>query len=370
MSSIGSSRASIVILETPIDHARKKLIKTTFFGLFIIISSLLVLAEAILVGFPSHGIAFNLQVFVLVMSTIFFFVGIVLPFSALKSTSFGRADTPSEKLAASFDKDARLEIICLIFGWIFIFQSPGYATLRALRILRYFSYMTLYDSDDDKYYEPDYEKVITISKYTVLGQNYLYKLAREIGSQASRGGLVILAMYLYVAYLFGVLAYNVNSALSYDDDSVSDYQSLNDCFLLMLRLTLFDDKGFNYLSFMIGSGRAGYAIILFGFMIFASFILLNSLIGVFMNNSLFKRDIIENDKKKKKKKRRLPEQSRLLDDDDDDEEEDDKLSNQIQVELQLLKREIQSVKKILNAPAFDSGFTLLEWKVADVKKFL
>eukprot|EP01033_Poteriospumella_lacustris_P001569 gene1569-1138_t len=111
---------------------------------------------------------------------------------------------------------------------------------------------------------------------------YLERIGRELFSGNSLGGLVIVAIFFFISYLFAVIFWVEKSDLLIEGSKYgNDCTTLNNCFITILRLGFLDTNGFDYLQGIMNSGARGYAFLLLLYVVVAALILLNGLIGVF-----------------------------------------------------------------------------------------
>lgn len=275
--------AKTVDTELPIDNARLKLSKSNFYTVFVIISIIFAFSENIIIGYPPYGVNYVLQIVFLSISTGLFILGILVTYLVIEETESVPLSNIFDRLNACFDGEVYLEIIFLVIGWAAIFESPGVAAFRCLRILRFLWYSELFLNDSKEYAPGDGPEHHWVSptKSAQLCLEYLEKLAEEVTSAASKGGLVILAVYFYVTYLAAVVCWNLKHDLAVNDEQVYPCETLTSCFITMMRLSLYDGTGFDYVWAVIADGSGGLGCFLIAYMCLAGIILLNGLIGVF-----------------------------------------------------------------------------------------
>jgi hypothetical protein len=290
-------------MKSPVENARASLANTRIFLIFVGVSTVFALAEPILVGFPATGSAYTAQKVVLGISTLLFFIGLLMTISVMKSTDTERVETVGAKLAASFDSEVVIEVICLLIGWTCIFEAPGIAALRCFRVFRLLWYFELFahEHNEDEY-DPT-EHPLTISKACQLCLEYLEKVGVELFTEASKGGMIIIGLYFYVTYIMAVVSWNVEGSL--DTTEGHSCSSVRSCFLTMMRLSLYDGTGFDFLKSVIDNGNGGLGFLLILYMCFNAMILLNGLIGVFGSS-------FQTEEAKKKKDDDVPESTKIL----------------------------------------------------------
>jgi len=188
----------------------------------------------------------------------------------------------SNKIYLMIDGEVYFEVSTLIYGWATIYYVPGLAALRCVRIFRYLFYFELLPSEKVKAASSSspYRR-FTFMKAMHLCLTYLKSLSTEITTQKSHGGVVILAMFFYITYLMSLVYFYDRDTLAMDDISYSSScQTLQQCYITMLRLAFYDSTGLDYFN-AIAQVNVGYAVVLMLYLIVAAIILLNGLIGIF-----------------------------------------------------------------------------------------
>ena len=221
---------------SPLKIARLKASVKWRFRIFVIISSILAVTEPILVGFTPVGAAFILQIVVLALSTILFFIGIHLTIvempdviirydrstrrviqqdhvsvrqhDYIQTTARNTAKQylpPNHyfsKFIECFDMEVGLEIVCFTFGWSLIFYDSGLAAIRCARVFRFVWYVELYH-DQKIYDDPDYNPadhfIDFIRSFEICSQ-YLEKIYEEIYTAKSKGLFSLYILCYLVTY--------------------------------------------------------------------------------------------------------------------------------------------------------------------------
>jgi hypothetical protein len=261
-------------------EARKRLSKTRFFKIFVLVSSLMALAEPFLVGYRPVGVTYQLQVTILTASSATFSLDIIMTAIFYQSPSAGSGEarlTPLQIVLAIFETEVILDAVCLIFGWCTIFTYPGLAALRCLRVFRMLFYFELFRENRPS--EGASHKLFSLQKASQLCLVYMKKIVQEVFTQESKGGIVIIAMWLYVSYLVAVVFWTQLHFLESSGDL--NCSRLDTCFITMVRLSFYDGNGFDWLQALVTTGYGGYALICFLYMIASAIVLLNGLIGIF-----------------------------------------------------------------------------------------
>jgi hypothetical protein len=225
------------------------------FHLYFVSSSMLALSEPWLVGYPAAGGYQNTQIFVLALSTIFYFIGIISMTRLLKSTS-------SMGIKGYFNTMLQppviFEGICLLIGWVFIYPRPGLASIRCFRVFRLLWIIDMYYSDYDQSSSQLFFFVNVIGKNCQLCLRYFKCLGEELTSSNSRGAIVVLVVFFYVTYIVAVIFWidrgtfdfydpiaNSNATIQPDRMSTnSNCITLRSCFMTLLRLSYYDGGGF------------------------------------------------------------------------------------------------------------------------------
>ena len=321
--------------DIPADKARSAFAETGYFVVFLVITCALTLVEPILVGFPTdmnHNAIYNAQIAVLAASTLMFFIGLIAlvqyyPEDDNDNNSNNENNKPSlfEKFSDMFDGEVLFELICLTFGWVFLFTYPGIAALRCFRVFRLMWYFELYEEELPEDYNPaKYPFSPMFAAHQCL--EYLEKLAVEALTAKSRGALVVLGMFFYVTYITSIVFWTDKSYLQTPESGFENgytCTTLPICFITLMRLALYDGNGLDYLTavaqedqtvYQLGNevvngtyynhtlgtweysyynetvkqshvhhkgGAKGYATVLVMYMILTAVILLNGLIGIF-----------------------------------------------------------------------------------------
>jgi len=154
------------------------------------------------------------------------------------------------------------------------------ASLRCFRIFRFVWYSEFYLARKG---HPLY--ALTFFSHTVL--QYLEKIGQELFTTTSKGGIIVLGFFFYMAYVLGVAFWQKTNdvvLMSSEGGStglISECDTLPHCFLIMLRLTFFDGSGFDYLKSVMDHGDQGQVTLLILYMCVSAMVLLNGLIGIF-----------------------------------------------------------------------------------------
>jgi hypothetical protein len=244
---------------------------------------------------------FQAQLAVLAASTVMFVIGtIVLRYIIRHDEDLIQAVRARKSLLILelLDGEAWFELAALVYGWGTIFAHKGLSALRCVRVLRVFWFFELLAkpkrnrmAGGSRKGGADEEELLTYAQGIILYffkvntrtcklfVFYLEKMGKELATDKSKGGLVILASFFFVTYIVAVVFWLDRGSIS----TLEGYScsSLRMCYVTMLRLSFYDGTGFDYLSAMISTGDSGYATLLIFYMILSSIMLLNGLIGIF-----------------------------------------------------------------------------------------
>ena len=274
--------------------------------LYLVTALLLCIAEIILVSYDPNernGI-FWAQVIVLAVSSFLFVLGVHFIILFRERPKNNVLDYVAEALELALMNEPAIEFYCLAIGWACIFLSPGSGQgLAALRCFRIFRYVLFADFIDP-------EKHLTLKgalEWIPLGwlrlihmqiskvDGYFDALYVELVTPQSKGSLVVLAMFFFTTYVFGVVFWvevnagtgmcppGSNTTCANPDTVCGD---LPDCFVTMMRLALYDGNGLGLLQDVMSGtngipGRRGLAALLILYMCATAMVLLNGLIGIF-----------------------------------------------------------------------------------------
>jgi len=291
-------------LDELVDDCMKELSETLWFKIYLFFMASLSIVEAILVGYGAYGSFYTAQVIIFVASTFIFLIGNYFITQAVVSKGL----TYNKALNALITPgETKFEVVCFIIGWACLFTNRGLATLRIFRVVRVLWYLELHEADEDAKY------FVIFRKGGGLVIQYLERIGNELFSTHTRGGTVVLAIYFYTIYVFAVVYWNEIGIHNYNSTTTTWYNantnqqaciSLSTCYITLMRLSLYDGNGFDFVSNMCNSPWKGLAVLLIVFLCFTAIALLNGLIGIF--GAAFTSD--EDDE----------------DDEDEDEEKEDK----------------------------------------------
>lgn len=269
----------MTFLEEIRTEAFERLNRSLVYNCMLLASFLLAIGEPILVGLGSHGMIFSLQIAFLAASSGFFVVVLLLQSRYLISQDDFEEIQRSSLLFSLIEPDVVFEAACLSFGWATLFIRPGLAALRCIRVFRFCWYTHMYSKEG---FNPSTDLFFGPRQVMVWIAVYLERLGAELFSSSSLGGVVVIALFLYISYLFAIVFWTEkNDILIEGSKDGNDCHSLNNCFITMLRLAFYDTNGFDYLQAMMNSGNHGYTFLLLLYVILAGIILLGGLIGIF-----------------------------------------------------------------------------------------
>ena len=278
--------------------------------------------------------SWTLQVILLVLSSLLLWVQVDVCFQRALRASTGEVGV---KRVATFVslvlsyveiKGVVIEILCLLCGWVFIWFRPGIAILRCFRVLRILFYNDL----------PSHPKRLILKSFSVflgvftleifvknsqlvqakkLAKLY-FKLMKFISftmehlgqemffvSKKTRGGFALMVMLFYSIFVLGLVSWiDVASMNLSDADGTLLCDKSSTCLSSVLRLTLWDDTGLNFLSSLAKSNKFLFAIIVV-FLCATSFGILNGLTGIFrfISNRTSKLAFVRGSREKEKRDR-------------------------------------------------------------------
>lgn len=93
------------------------------------------------------------------------------------------------------------------------------------------------------------------------------------------GGYTVLMCFFFVNYVVAVVFWRSEGSLA-DPDPPPECASLVSCYITMLRLVLYDDYGFDFLTATIDHKSPALSVLLILFLCFNAMVLLNGLIGI------------------------------------------------------------------------------------------
>jgi len=271
-----AGHAATLDLESLADRALVFLGKQTWFKLYLIITFGLSLSEPILIAYPNE--THTAQIAILVVSTVLWIIGQI---ALMVAMHLDEHDIDFVSLIReSLLPEAWIEIACFIFGWAFLFQKPSIATIRCLRVFRFFWYSELYKATENN-------PLFVITRLSHLVIAYLEKIGEELFTYSSKGGAVVLGFFFYLAYILAIVFWQETSKLPLlspeggVNGTISECNTIPHCLLIMMRLSFFDGSGFDFVLSLINYNLAGLATLAIFYMIITAFVLLNGLIGIF-----------------------------------------------------------------------------------------
>jgi len=232
----------------------------------------LAVSEPVLVAFPDDTLV--AQKIVLAVSSAFFLFGYAAVMFMMPSGNVFR------RFWDDLLPEVFIEIFCLIIGWALIFEDPGMACLRCFRVFRFVWYTEFYRAKKKSLFYP-----LTFFSHVVL--QYLEKIGQELFTTSSKGGVVVLGFFFYMAYVFGVSFWQqtrnfvLTSPEGGPTGTLSECDTLRHCWLIMIRLTFWDGSGFDYLKSVMDANHGALVALLLLYMCISAMVLLNGLIGIF-----------------------------------------------------------------------------------------
>ena len=136
---------------------------------------------------------------------------------------------------------------------------------------------------DDRYEDddvPPQNRPFSFTKAAKLVSFYMEQLFFEFTTQKSLGGVLLLAIFFFTTYCMAVVMWYDRPDVITAEGQTCD--TLQDCFMTMLRLIFYDGTGLDYLNELVDTpDNWGYVLLLFLFVIFNGIVLINGLIGIF-----------------------------------------------------------------------------------------
>jgi hypothetical protein len=257
-------------------RGRVQFAATFGFAVFLVCSTLLYIADCILVGFGITGDFISYQYYVFIASTVLSVFAHVSTAVCIDEPSMGIA----KKIFILLDAPALGEYVCIILGWVFVTMRPGVSALRCLRVFRQFwhfdnCYRSLNPTTKSRF------GVLSVALFCRQVVQYANKLGDELFSSRSRGGLSILGIYFFVTYLFAILFWiEAKDVETLARGAMCD--TLSHCYITMIRVSVFDTGGLDYFA-AVQAARpyTQYTACMVLYIIIASVILFNGLIGAF-----------------------------------------------------------------------------------------
>jgi len=258
------------------DQSLLALAQYRWFKVYLVVSIALSLSETFLVAFPSTRDA---QIVVLAASSVLFLFGYGASMYMVPLEE-GEEMSIFARFRAAFLPEVWIELFGFAIGWGLIFQDLAMASLRCFRIFRFVWYSEFYRAKKKSMFFP-----FTFFSHIVL--QYLEKLGKELFTVESKGGVVVLGFFFYMAYVMGVSFWQktadwaLTSPEGGTSGTLSECDTLPHCFLIMLRLTFFDGSGFDFLKSIMDDNQPGLVTLLVLYMCVSALVLLNGLIGIF-----------------------------------------------------------------------------------------
>lgn len=183
-------------------------------------------------------------------------------------------------LAGVVDGPVIFEAYFVLFGWITIFDLPGLSALRCIRIIRIAWLFDIFTVDKPFGYDPSVH-ILGLKRFCQQLIRISQKIGKELFTQQTRGSLVITVLFFYITYLFAVEFWNDLRKVHFDQDNDFYCSHLNQCLIIMLRLAFYDNVGLDFLQQTVKEGLSEYTFLMLLYLILASMIVLNGLIGIF-----------------------------------------------------------------------------------------
>lgn len=180
------------------------------------------------------------------------------------------------------------ELLFLIYGWVTLFVLPQIATLRCFRL--FCSIARINDLwESDRLIDNDDDSVSIVSSIAMVNalfrdlSRYFCRLGSELFTKKSQGGMAILSIFFFSAYVMAVVFWQLESQyLDIDENNIYGCgASVRDCFITMLRINFLDEGGLAYIASVTERGHGWMPSLLILYMCFTGIVLVSGLIGVF-----------------------------------------------------------------------------------------
>lgn len=254
----------------PLDYAYYKLTDTKAFKTFIFCTASVAMLECVIVGFPPHGWMYRLQWGLLSAATALQMFEIVLLFNHIEEGLRDEMQKNYMKFISILGGGIYFNIVFILFGWWSLGIYRGLAALRCFRVIRLVWYVELLRDETDASFVPE-DNLFTPVLACRLCLVYIRRILREVFSAASKGAIVVLVAFFFITYIFAVIFWVDLRELSTPQDFFTQQcRSLNNCFITMFRLALYDGNAFDFLQTAMNRGYHAYAFLMFLYLIFAA----------------------------------------------------------------------------------------------------
>jgi len=242
--------------------------KGIIFHLFVWVSMLLAIMEPFLVVWADK--TWLIQLSVLGASSGMFLIELII-----LMTFMPQGLRFHQKFLAALLPEIWIEISSLFIGWSTFFVAPSFSCLRCFRMLRFAWFSKVVQTKKTDYFYC----IVHFSRLVAL---HLEKLGKELFGSESKGGIAAIGLYFYIIYIFAVAFWQISSPIFTDRNGMlAECDTLKGCFFVMMRLSVFDGTGFDYMSAVMEETNIGISILLFLFVIMASMVMLNVVVGIF-----------------------------------------------------------------------------------------
>ena len=147
------------------------------------------------------------------------------------------------------------------------------------RLFIFFSYFKYIDDPYEFDDVPPELRPFSLIKAGKLSAFYMEQLFQEFYTQKSMGGILVLTLFFFNAYVVGAIVHFTSRDIVTPEGHPCE--TLRDCFFVMLRLITYDGTGFDTMQAFIDQADVGIVFLLFLLVIFDGVILINGLIGIF-----------------------------------------------------------------------------------------
>ena len=254
----------------PVDYAYHKLTNTFVFKTFIFFTASVAMLECVIVGFQPQDWMYRLQWGLLSAATVLQIFEIVLIYYHIEEPDRIQIQEHYLKFAYIIGGGVYFNVIFILFGWWSLGIYRGLAALRCFRVIRLVWYVELLRDDTDPSFVPE-DNLFTPILACRLCLVYIRRILREVFSAASKGAVVVLVAFFFITYIFAVIFWvDLRDLMTPQDYFTQQCRTLNNCFITMFRLALYDGSAFDFLQTAMNQGYHAYAFLMFLYLIFAA----------------------------------------------------------------------------------------------------
>lgn len=185
---------------------------------------------------------------------------------------------PMEKLYNSVGNETRFEVFFLGVGWVCIYFYSSLAVFRCFRLLRFLWYFELLEVADDDLLN------LLVVKPCRQAVTFIESIGKELFSSRNRGSPVLMFLFLYISYIFGVVFWLETRSIDLNSKS-SHCESIHNCMFTFMRLAFLDQYGLDFVRIIMDADVAKskfriLAAILFIYVCVSTIVILYGIIGL------------------------------------------------------------------------------------------